>query len=1278
MNTKKSPNHPPTKVKSGGTGSRRQKREQKQSGIAIITVLSVLLLMSVLMLGFFSAATSELESSKYYASSLRTRQLTDIVTNMVIAQIREATAEEKGAGTHFTWASQPGCITTFSNRGTTYDSLAVAKYKLYSAADMQVDARENLAEDLTPDWNTRSAQYVDLNSPLYSQRQDELYFPIVDPRAQQSTNQTSPSNVEGFSYVSTSLNGNQIHGINLPGSDANSQRVPMPVQWLYILDDGTIGHLNEVNKFVATSGSGIAGSRNPIVARVAFWTDDESCKINVNTASEGVPWDIPRYDSAQEREYAMKQPVQRETSRFPGHPSMVSLSSVFFPHQDITEDRRKLKSIYDLVPKVEYNGSSASGSANTTGTTNAGVRWDNDRLFATYDEVLYRHKTGFGPRLENTTFTNNSISRKKLEQSRFFLTANSVAPELTLFGTPKMTMWPTYTSKPNTYFDDLITSISTIGNNYRKYYWQRNSSGSRHWEIYVNTSGHNLQLLDSYLMNLISPSNAIPGYGGSFGKKYRPGPYDDGKQILTQLWDYVRTTNLNDPYNRANQYTAFGNARGHGQVAGCCLCGGTTPHKTRWDKAGLRFPRGFGRLYTLSEVALVFKTTAERGVNGSSGRGYNWQLLAPGQVRVDVGILLETFCPSHGFTKMVPNSSLQIVGGRLGNIHPVPNGNPANRLADIRINGESTGYLRQNVTTAVTAFLPGFRGWGAHGGPRLFSTNALYFQKYTSGWDQQFAGGIPATPEGGKLKITVDGAPDRLPSSTPDMRIVLYDTNGGASSQDVNNLIQVFEIDFPNEFTIPVPKYSNQNTWAQIISSTRNNPSLLITDDMVVRSMVVSHSDFRLLCAKRVIENHVFQPHPNFGTAPNYDSGQKHAHSLVDPDGFKYTGFSNEREFIEGAGYSEKLTPDFPLSPENPNFFVDVRGNPRTDYKFSVDPMVTGDWDNGIAMQMDGPYVNRGDDGNQPSGNRNPYFDEASLSAENVTSHAYFSPNRVICGPGMFGSMSTGVQSGIPWRTLLFRPDPQHFGAANQPNVGDPPDHLFMDLFWMPVVEPYAISMPAATRGKINLNTQIVPFDYIKRNTAMHALMKAERVVAIPTNAGARYKKANGGSDRWRKKIDAYETMRQWEDKFKNNQLFRSPTEICEMYLVPEGEKLGTMSAKDYPNMRKFWEANRLTGDNTKERPYANMQPRLTTKSNVYRVHMIVQTLQKVRSSDATKFNSEKDKVTGQWRGSAIIERFIDPSDRNIPDYFNDRNFTKDSLEKFYNYRVLHLKQFAT
>ena len=1235
------------------SNNQKSKPRDKESGIAIVTVLSVLMMMTLLVFGFFSAATEELKSSTYYGSSLKTRQLTDVVTNMVIAQVRKATGEQTSEGQRFTWVSQPGCITTFSNRGSDYDTLSVAKFKLYSSETMEENADDNMVDDIQEDWDKKPHHYVDLNAPLYSERENELYFPILDPRARRSTNDTNKDNVEGFNYTQTTSTGTQVPGVVLPGSDPLSQRVPMPVQWLYILEDGTMGHLDKSDTFVPGSGIGKASISNPIVARIAFWTDDECNKVNVNTASEGVHWDIPRYDSKQEREMAVKQPVQRETSRFPGHPSMVSLSSVLYPHEDVSQDKAKLRNIYDLVPKIEYKNSSASGSSSTKGVT-----WDTDRLYATYDELLYKHERnrGLDERQESNTFRNSQISRRKLEQSRFFLTANSIGPETTLFGTPKMTMWPTYTNTGrNTYFDNLINFISTIGTKNRKYYWQRNSSGSRHNEIYGNANGANLQLLDNYLINLIAPSNQIPGYGGSLGRKYGSGPYQDGKQILTMMWDYIRTTNLNDPYNN-DQYTARGNASGHGQVAGCCLCGGTSPHQIRWDKPYLKFPRGFGRLPTLTEVSLVFKATGQRSEDGSA-QG-NSQGLPPGGVNVEVGLLLETFCPSHGFTKMVPKTSLQVVGGRFGNQNKEP--------ASISINGVNIGKLVPNnkALCETSMSLKGFRGWGAHGGPRQHGTTQPVYWTPSGG---NAGGGVPAGG-GGLLRVKIEGGVDRQPASEPDMRVVLYDER---NSQDVNNLIQVFELDFPNEFTIPMPRYDNRDSWKQTVSKARNNPQNLISPGTVVRSLVVSHSDFRLLGAKRVIENHVFQPHPKFNT------NDRQAHSLVDPDGYKYTGFENEREFIVGADYTKTIEPDFPISPENPNFFVDVRGNPRTDYKFSVDPMITGDWDNGIAMQMDGPYVNRGDDGNRPSGNRNPYFDEKALTAADVTSQAFFSPNRVICGPGMYGSMSSGVQADIPWRTLLFRPDPEHFGAADQPNQGDPPDHLWMDLFWMPVVEPYAISMPAATRGKINLNTQIVPFDYIKRNTAMHALMKAERVVAIPTNAGGKYKEQNGGSDSWRSKIDAYETMKQWEDKFKENELFRSPTEICEMYLVPEGETLGTRSGKDYPKMRKFWESNRLTGDNTKERPYANMQPRLTTKSNVFKVHMIVQTLRKARSTDADKVDPEKDKPVGTWRGSALIERFIDPSDKKIPDYFNDPNMTNQSLEKFYNYRVLHIKQFA-
>ena len=93
-----------------------------------------------------------------------------------------------------------------------------------------------------------------------------------------------------------------------------------------------------------------------------------------------------------------------------------------------------------------------------------------------------------------------------------------------------------------------------------------------------------------------------------------------------------------------------------------------------------------------------------------------------------------------------------------------------------------------------------------------------------------------------------------------------------------------------------------------------------------------------------------------------------------------------------------------------------------------------------------------------------------------------------MASPVVFGSLSTGVgtplfnASGnqlappVPWRTLLFRPQPTHFGATS------PEDELLLDWFWMPVGEPlYAISTTFATAGKVNLNYQIAPGSPISR-----------------------------------------------------------------------------------------------------------------------------------------------------------------------------------------------------
>ena len=125
-----------------------------------------------------------------------------------------------------------------------------------------------------------------------------------------------------------------------------------------------------------------------------------------------------------------------------------------------------------------------------------------------------------------------------------------------------------------------------------------------------------------------------------------------------------------------------------------------------------------------------------------------------------------------------------------------------------------------------------------------------------------------------------------------------------------------------------------------------------------------------------------------------------------------------------------------------------------------------------------------------------------------------------------------------------------------------------------------------STAGKINLNYRIAPFSYIKRATGMHAVLKSERMLAIPSDAGSTYKDYASASSNtgWRHYIDARETLRQFETKFNKGEVFRIGSEICEQFLIPRGKTVNTI--------RNFWDDHLLTGDNTLERPYANIYPR--------------------------------------------------------------------------------------
>jgi len=289
-------------------------------------------------------------------------------------------------------------------------------------------------------------------------------------------------------------------------------------------------------------------------------------------------------------------------------------------------------------------------------------------------------------------------------------------------------------------------------------------------------------------------------------------------------------------------------------------------------------------------------------------------------------------------------------------------------------------------------------------------------------------------------------------------------------------------------------------------------------------------------------------------------------------------------------------------------------------------------------------------------------------------SGSYFTPNRVIPSAVMLGSLPTGVKGEHGWQTLLFRPS-----KAGHPGLASPPDYLLLDLFTMPVVEPYAISEPLSTAGRVNMNYQILPYTYINRSTAVQAVLRSEQMMALDNATDAhsfKQRQALKEKTRWKLDLgDTTETLKPFKDRFDGGDIFRSASEICSIWLVPDSAD-GAPGSPSYGTMSAWWDGYIPTGDNTKESSYARIYPRLTTKSNTYTVHYRVQALKKP-SNDANPniWNEDKDKVVAEYRGSTTLERYIDPNDSRIPDYTTAANPVP--LESFYKFRVLSQKQFT-
>ncbi len=568
--------------------TRRERRSARSRGIALVSVLTIVMLMTTLVVSLLMFSSSERAAAAHEGEQWKAKTLADTAFNLVVGQLREATGGELAGRLPVPWTSQPGAIRTYDAYGN-----LTATYKLYSAAHFIAGPTENPDADVPGDWQSRPDEFVDLNAPATDG--NGLRFPIVDPRAM---TRERNRRVEGFDY--TAGRAGAIGPEQLP----QYQRLPMPVRWVYVLRGGQFGMV-EHGQFVGE----VPPSRdNPIVGRIAFWTDDESCKVNVNTASEGVYWDTPRATSEQDRRLAEYQPARGEFQRYPGHPAQVLLSSVLFPNRRLygEGDRPEMcadgtalaslsieeaRSLWEMSPGV-----SADVQRTTDGGRKRAANIDDPdytpppsiatparfHLHASPGEMAFDDSRVLQPVL-----TRQPGTRQRLEQAGFFLTARSSAPETTLYGTPRVCLWPVHgaasagtaaETERATVFDRTMAFVSTIAG--RRYHVQRRDAKNGWWDFYKANGGQNAELF-TYLSRLTdcpAPGFVPPSGPRSFADKYGAGLDGDRDQIVVSMLDYIRQTNMNDGNLAWNQQFSIicpgVPEQGYGQITPCPPWGG--------------------------------------------------------------------------------------------------------------------------------------------------------------------------------------------------------------------------------------------------------------------------------------------------------------------------------------------------------------------------------------------------------------------------------------------------------------------------------------------------------------------------------------------------------------------------------------------------------------------------------------------------------------------------------------------------------------------------------
>lgn len=1318
------------------TGSSNQASARR--GAAILLVLGALVFISILAVAFIGSINRELSASKSYASGASARLHADAAVNIVIGQLQAGTTVDDATQT---WVSQPGLIRRYNNEGKLEQAL-----KLYSSGKMiEGSTFSPLASGGAPSdvpswtastpsaqlpWNLNPGVYTDLNSPVVAD--NKVKYPILNPGGL-----AAATRIQGFDLAS---------GYGLPDSnDANGNgntseigQIPMPVRWLYILNDGRLAaaeadaSAEKTVKLSLADGSAVSAD-NPPVARIAFWTDDDTCRLNINTASEGNYWTLP-VAAAADGSLSTNQLTANEYQRYPGHPATTSLSPVL---DFLTSDATDLRNfIFALSPRIAGRGSQ-SGSRNIL--TARAVTPDNDRLYASVDDLLFLPNVNTSTGARYTTSTANiqsvksaeldwkytgadtsnvgtpysfsssfAIDPDRLELIRFFLTANSRAPEVNLFGKPRVSLWPVDTrSTHQSIYDRLLAFCGTL--NGKAYFFQRQNPASQ-TEDY-DSIPRNQELL-SYLDRLTSAG--IPGLGGNFSDKYAA---NDRQQLLTSIFDWIRTVNLayRDKNGAVQPYAWQANPAplSTERPPGLPGSGQVLPIK-------INGTRGFGRFPTLSKAALAI--VREEEVAGSP---------APSEttVKYRAVFLMETYVPVLGYAGYVPDYQIDVTqlaeGFEFIADTPATAATPKILPVDFQ-----NGSIRVTAPANVEPYYG--RAWGGTQGYNslfLYSDSAsnASLKPRTIG-SANSASGYPFVSA--EFQVS-------YPTSDKDLiRVGLRPVGGGAEHQvkvdftaiPGGQIVSSYDLGFPSFGPAPgaflgnaaaaqdgnlQPKLQarvNQmaDAWKTATGSNEENwrsYKNIIGPIDSVRGLELEHGDLRLLALQGTSPGNKFVPHVDYK-----NNAVPQAHSLLSPGGAAWAGSNAAKKNLT---QTTPIKRGFLVSGTSTQFASGTPLNylPQAPSSMTAAP-APGDFSTGITSEGDGPHVMKADEGNSSFAGMNwgmsvqrPYENQL-FPYDNRLSDA-FSPNRQVASAVQFGTLPPRAATHVPWQTLLFRPS---LGSPAHPGAATPPDSSLLDLFWMPVADPYPISQPLSTAGKVNMNCQIAPFTYIERSTALLGTLKSVKVLALPKEHAEYYKWSAYTVDPSKSHyaisylydVDGAKTLLFFKEKFSDASpdanVFKSPSEVCNIPLAPK-QNVNSLIGTGHPDntpahalssvsvaaatdaaalrtaIQNFWQKNTLTGDNVLEAPYNHLYPRLTTQSDSYTVYVRAQTLQVAKTSVPGRFSEAQLRITGEYRGSYAVERYIDPDDSSVPDFAQSANFSK-TVYPYYKFRIKAAKQF--